>query len=117
MTLFAGLPPQYRRGARPMQRGYPTLNCLAVDSVASCVRTPAARALESSARHSAGDSNARNGPLAATKTEAHISQRNREGGSDMLRARHIPGNGIPRKTGSKRGWQRESQNTSWLEPF
>src|SRR6266404_6318473 len=100
-----------------MQRGYPTLNRLAVDSVASCARTPAARAPESSARHSPGDSNARNAPLAATKTEAHFSRRSREGGSDMLRARHIPGNGIPRRAGSKGGWQRESQNSSLLGPF
>jgi hypothetical protein len=109
--------PQYSRGARPMQRGYRTSNRLAVDSVASCARAERDRAPESSARHSPGDSNARNAPLAATKTEAHISQRSREGGSDMLRVRHIPCNGIPQKTGSKRGWQRESQNTSWLEPF
>src|SRR6266404_3240415 len=117
MTLFAGLLPQYSRRAHPMQRGYPTLNRLAVDSVASCARTRADREPESSARHSPGDSNARNAPLAATKTEAHISQRSREGGSDMLRVRHIPGNGIPRKTGSRLGWQRETQSTSWIEPF
>ena len=117
MTLFVGLLPQYSRGAHPMQRGYPTLNRLAVDSVASCAQAEPDRAPESSARRSPGDSNAHSEPLAATKKEAHVSQRNREGGTDMLRVRHIPGNGIPRKTGSKRGWQRESQNTSWLELF
>jgi len=115
MTLFVGLLPEYSCGAHPMQRGYPTLNRLAVDSVAPCARVEPDRALESSARHSPGDSNARSGPLAATETEAHVFQRSREGGSDMLRVRHIPGNGIPRKTGSKRGWQRETQNTSWIE--
>jgi len=98
-----------------MQRGYWTSNRLAADSVTPCARTQPDRAQELSARHSPGDSNARSGPLAATKTEAHVSQRSREGGSDMLRVRHIPGNGIPRKTGSKRGWQRETQNTSWIK--
>ena len=117
MTLFVGLLPQYSRGAHPMQRGYPTLNRLAVDSAKLCARAEPDRAPESSARHSPGDSNARSGPLAATKTEAHVFQRSREGGSDMPRVRHIPGNGIPRKTGSKRGRQRETQNTSWIEPF
>ena len=117
MTLFVGLLPQYSRGAHPMQRGYPTLNRLAVDSVASCAQAEPDRAPESSARRSPGDSSAHSGPLAATKTEAHVFQRSHEGGSDMPRVRHIPGNGIPRKTCSKRGWQRESQNTSWLERF
>ena len=116
-TFCRATPPQYSRGAHPMQRGYRTSNRLAVDSVKPCAQAEPGQTPESSARHSPGDGNAHSGPLAATKTEAHISQRNREGGTDMLRVRHIPGNGIPRKAGSKRGWQRESQNTSWLEPF
>jgi len=115
MTLFAGLLPQYSRGAHPMQRGYRTWSRLAVDPVKPCARAEPDQAPESSARHSPDDSNAHSGPLVATETEAHVSQRSHEGGSDMLRVRHIPGNGIPRKTGSKRGWQRETQNTSWIK--
>jgi hypothetical protein len=86
-------------------------NRSAVDSVTAYARFEGVRSPESCARRSSGDSNAHSGLLAVTTTEARISQRNREGGSDTLLAPHIPGSGIPRKTGSQRGWQRESRNT------
>jgi hypothetical protein len=117
MTLRRATLRQYSRGARPMQRGYRTSNRSAVDSVTACGRAERVRAPESSARRSPVDRSAHSGPFAVTKAEAHASQRNREGGSDMLLVRHIPGSGIPRKTGSKTGWQGESQNTSRTGPF
>ena len=117
MTLRRATLSQYSRGAHPMQRGYRTSNRLAVDSVTVYDRAERVRAPESCARRSRGDGNAHSGPFAATKTEARVFQRNREGGSDMLRVRHIPGSRIPRKTGSKKVWQRESRNTSWTEVF
>src|ERR1039458_7867038 len=117
MTLRRATLSQYSRGARPMQRGYRTSNRLAVDSVTACARAEPVRAPESCARHSSGDSTAHSAPLAITKTEAHVFQRNREGGSDMLFESHIPGSGIPRKIGSKRAWQGESRDTSWKEVF
>src|SRR5260221_4234100 len=98
-----------------MQRDCRTSNPPADDSVTACVRAQPVRSPEPSERRNPGDSNANTGPLAATKTEAHISQRSPESGSDMLRVPHIPGNGIPRKTGSTRVSQRESQNTPWTE--
>ena len=116
-TFCRALPTKYSRAVNPMQRGYRTSNQMAAHFVTACVRPQPVRAPESYARHSPGDSNAHSGPLAATKTEAHVSRRIREDGSDMLHVLHIPGNGIPRKTGSRMGWERESQNTSWTELF
>src|SRR5208337_1622987 len=95
----------------PTQRGYRTSNHRALDSVSVGDGTEPAPSQESCARRSPGDSNAHSGPLAATRTEAHAFQRNREAGSDMLLVRHIPGNDIPRKTGSKRDWQPESRKS------
>src|SRR5208282_5916697 len=100
-----------------MQRGYRSLNRSAVDSVNVCAQADRVRALESCARCSTGESNAHSGPFAATRTEAHIFRRNPEDGSDTLLVRRIPGNGIPQKTGSKRGWQGESRNISWIGVF
>jgi hypothetical protein len=88
-----------------------TSNRSAADSVTAYSRSVGVRSPESCAKRSSGDSNAHSGLLAVTKTEARISQRSREGGSDTLLLPHIPGSGIPRKTGSQRGWQRESRNT------
>ena len=108
---------QYSCGALPMQRGRRTSNRRRVDCGSVYARAERVRAPESCARRNSGESNAHSEPLAVTKVEAHIFQRNREGGSDMLPVRHIPGSGIPRKTGSKRNWQGQSQNISWTEPF
>jgi len=100
-----------------MQRGHRTSNRLTLDSVPACDQVEPGRAPESCSRHRPDDSNAHSGPLATTKTEAHVFQRKSEDESDMLLARHIPGNGIPRKTGSKRGGQWETRNTSWIGVF
>lgn len=108
---------QYSRGARPMQRGHRTSNRLLVHSLTAYGRVERVRALELYSKRSFGESNAHSGPLAATRTEAHVVQRTREGGSDRRGERHIPGSGIPPKIGSKRIWQRKSRNTCWLRPF
>ena len=102
---------QYSRGAHPMQRGRPTSNRLAVDSQTVYGLAERVRALGLCSRRSFGDSNAHTGPLAATGMGAHVFQTIPEVGSGRLPARHTPGNGIPRKTGSKRAGQGESQNT------
>src|SRR5208282_96004 len=100
-----------------MQRGHRISNRLAVDSGTVYDRPDRVRELGSCSRRSFGDSNAHSGPLAATKTEALVVQRTPEDGSGTLPARHTPDSGIPRRTGSKRGWQMESQNASWTGPF
>ena len=104
-------------GALPMQRGCRTSHRSAVDPVTPYARSDLVRAPESCARRSSGDSNVHSGPLAVTRTEAHVFQRTHEGGSGILPARHIPGSGIPRKTGSMRDWQGDSQDTSWMAVF
>jgi hypothetical protein len=49
--------------------------------------------------------------------EARVFQKNFEVGIDRLLESHIPGNGIPRKTGSKRAWKLKTRNTSWTGVF
>src|SRR5258708_28300445 len=100
-----------------MQRDCRTSNPPADDSVTACVRAQPVRSPEPSAIRNPGDSNGHTGPLAATKTEAHISRRSREGGSDMLRVSHIPANGIRAKTVSTSVSQREAQISPWAELF
>jgi hypothetical protein len=108
---------QYSRGARPTQRGCWSLSCQAVDSLVAWCGIEYVRVPKSCERHSPGDNNAHIGQSALTTTEARISQRNPEAGSDRPLESHIPGNGIPRKSGSKRNWQGESQKTSWTGPL
>jgi|SRR5208337_3472911 len=96
-------------GTHPMQRGYRTMSCPVFGSAAACADSDRVRAPKSCAIHSFGDSTAHSGLPAATTTEAEIFRRARGGESDRLPPRRIPGNGIPRKTGSKRGYQGESQ--------
>ena len=97
---------QYSRGARPMQRGHRTSNRLAVDSVTAYARAERVRAPESCSRRSFGDSNAHSEPFAATKAEAHIFQRNREGGSGMLPVPPHPRQWNSSKNRLQEGWQR-----------
>ena|ERR1035441_129418 len=104
---------QYSRGAVPMQRDCRTWKDLAFDSVISCLRAERVRVPESCARRSCVEGNAHTELFAATKAEAHASRRSREGESETLLARHIPGSGIPRKIAPKR--QEESENVSWTE--
>ena len=105
---------QYSCGARPMQRGYRTRNPLAVHRVIHDAPVERVRAPESCARRSYVEGNAHTELFAATRAAARASQRSREGGSEMLRVRHIPGNGIHQKIAPKR--QGDSQNVSWIEP-
>src|SRR5208337_329656 len=100
-----------------MQRGRWTSNRLPFDSVTVYDRAECVRALELCSRRSFDDSSAHSGPFAATTTEARIFRRTPEGGSGMLPSRHTRGSEIPRKTGSQRARQGESQITSRKVPF
>ncbi len=95
-------------GTHPMQRGYRMLNPV-VGSVAACTDSDRVRAPERCVIRISGDSTDRSGLVAVTVTEAHIFQRDSEAGNGMLLECRTHGNGIPRKTGSKRGYKGESQ--------
>jgi len=100
---------QYSRRSRPTQRCDRASNRPAVRLLAPCVRVGHVQALGWFAKHKLGDNTAHSGPPAATTTEAHVFQRSCAGGTDTLPGSHIPGSKIPRKTGSKRVGQGESQ--------
>ena len=98
----------------PTQRGCWAIRHRACGSLRSSLTLgERAQSPESSRRRNCGDSNVRNGPVAKTRTEAHIFRRNAGARTVGFLPATIRGSGIPRKAGSKRTERAERTDTSW----